>query len=83
MSAASLHRITRLPDGFPRSLTIKADAGAQFAHKPTSAWTWILLGDYMKHLVAAGLPRRLNIFPKIAVFSSAADARWLRDAPAK
>jgi 5,10-methylenetetrahydrofolate reductase len=33
----------------------------------------------MKHLVAAGIPRRLGIFVKLAVFSSAEDARWLRD----
>lgn len=62
----------------PRKLTQKADAGAQFAQTHL-CMDIDLLGDYMRHLVAAGLPRRLGIFPKVAVFSSAADARWLRD----
>jgi 5,10-methylenetetrahydrofolate reductase len=37
-----------------------------------------LLADYMTHLVAAGLPRRLSIFVSLAVLGSAEDARWLQ-----
>lgn len=62
----------------PEKLTRKADAGAQFAQTHLCMDT-DLLSDYMKHLVAAGVPRRLGIFAKLAVLSSAADARWLRD----
>ncbi len=62
----------------PEKLTMKADAGAQFAHTHL-CMDIDLLSDYMKHLVVAGMPRRLGVFPKIAVFSSAADARFLRD----
>ena len=62
----------------PQKLTQKADAGAQFAQTHL-CMDMDLLGDYMKQLVAAGIPRRLGIVAKIAVFSSAADARWLRD----
>ncbi len=62
----------------PEKLIQKADAGAQFAQTHL-CMDLDLLGDYMKHLVAAGLPRRLGIIAKVAAISSAADARWLRD----
>ena len=66
------------PGWAPEKLTLKADAGAQFAQTHL-CMDMGLLRDYMKHLVTAGLPRRLVVFAKIAVFSSAADARFLRD----
>ena len=66
------------PGWVPEKLNLKADAGAQFAQTHL-CMDMGLLRDYMKHLVAAGLPRRLVVFAKIAVFSSAADARFLRD----
>ncbi len=66
------------PGWVPEKLTLKADAGAQFAQTHL-CMDMGLLRDYMKHLVTAGLPRRLVVFAKIAVFSSAADARFLRD----
>ncbi|HET6564706.1 MAG TPA: hypothetical protein VFG52_04775, partial [Xanthomonadales bacterium] len=37
-----------------------------------------LLENYMQHLVANHVPRRLRIFVKLAVLSSAEDARWLK-----
>jgi methylenetetrahydrofolate reductase (NADPH) len=62
----------------PEKLIQKADAGAQFAqtHLCMDAG---LLTQYMRQLVAAGIPRRMGIFVKLAVCSSADDARWLRD----
>ncbi|HNP65598.1 MAG TPA: methylenetetrahydrofolate reductase [Woeseiaceae bacterium] len=69
----------RPPPGWvPEKLSLKADAGAQFAQTHL-CMDMDLLRDYMRHLVTAGLPRRLVVFAKIAVFSSAADARFLRD----
>lgn len=66
------------PGWVPEKLNKKAAAGAQFAQTHICMDT-DLLQNYMKHLVAAGIPRQLGIFVKLAVFSSAADARWLRD----
>jgi methylenetetrahydrofolate reductase (NADPH) len=62
----------------PEKLKLKADAGAQFAQTHI-CMDAKLLSNYMQHLVAAGIPRRMGIFVKLAVFSSADDARWLRD----
>jgi methylenetetrahydrofolate reductase (NADPH) len=66
------------PGWVPEKLIQKADAGARFAYTHL-CMDPVLLGDYMKHLVAAGLPRRLSIVVTLAVLSSAEDARWLRD----
>lgn len=66
------------PGWVPEKLNKKIAAGAHFAQTHICMDT-DLLQNYMKHLVAAGIPRRLGIFVKLAVFSSAADARWLRD----
>lgn len=66
------------PGWIPEKLSQKADAGAQFAQTYVCMDT-ALLSHYMTHLVAAGIPRRLAIYVKLAVFSSAEDARWLRD----
>jgi methylenetetrahydrofolate reductase (NADPH) len=66
------------PGWVPDKLNQKSAAGAQFAQTHI-CMDMHLLQSYMKHLVAAGIPRRLGIFVKLAVFSSAEDARWLRD----
>jgi methylenetetrahydrofolate reductase (NADPH) len=66
------------PGWIPEKLCQKADAGAQFAQTHICMDS-ALLSNYMKFLVAAGIPRRLGIFVKLAVFSCAEDARWLRD----
>jgi methylenetetrahydrofolate reductase (NADPH) len=66
------------PGWVPDKLNLKIAAGAQFAQTHICMDTE-LLQSYMKHLVAAGIPRRLGIFVKLAVFSSADDARWLRN----
>lgn len=66
------------PGWQPRKLTEKADAGAQFVQTHVCMDPDMLRG-YMKHLVAAGLTRRLSFFVTLAIFSSADDARWLRD----
>jgi methylenetetrahydrofolate reductase (NADPH) len=66
------------PGWQPRKLTAKADAGAQFVQTHICMDPEMLRG-YMKHLVAVGLTRRLSFFVSLAIFSSADDARWLRD----
>lgn len=66
------------PGWQPEKLAGKADAGAQFAQTHI-CMDMDLLSSYMKFLVAAGIPRRMAVFVKLAVFSSADDARWLRD----
>jgi len=66
------------PGWMPDKLSQKADAGAQFAQTHI-CMDMGLLSNYMKFLVAAGIPRRLGIFVKLAVFSCAEDARWLRE----
>lgn len=60
----------------PEKLATKADAGAQFAQTHI-CMDMDLLSRYVKSLVAAAIPRRLAVFVKLAVFSSADDARWL------
>jgi len=62
----------------PEKLSAKIAAGAQFAQTHISM-DLAVLQDYMRHLVANGIPRRMGIIAKLAVLSSAADARWLRD----
>ena len=65
------------PGWVPEKLTRKADAGAQFMQTHI-CMDPALMRDYMKHLVAAGLPRRLSFFGSLAVLGSAEDARWLQ-----
>ena len=64
------------PGWKPAKLERKADAGVQFvmAHICMDPE---LLKNYMKHLVATGLTRRLSIIVSLAVPGSADDARWL------
>jgi len=66
------------PGWVPEKLSRKADAGAQFVQTHV-CMDMDLLRNYMQHLVAAGVPRRMAIQVKLAVLSSADDARWLRD----
>jgi methylenetetrahydrofolate reductase (NADPH) len=60
----------------PEKLKKKADAGAQFMQTHV-CMSIPLLRNYMKHLVANGLLRRLSVFVALAIPSSADDARWL------
>jgi methylenetetrahydrofolate reductase (NADPH) len=66
------------PGWVPEKLMRKTEAGVQFvmAHICMDPG---LLRRYMKHLVAAGLTRKLSVFVSLAVISTADDARWLRD----
>ncbi len=64
------------PGWIPEKLTIKADAGAQFVLTHI-CMDIPLLREYMKHLVASGLLRRLSVIVTLAVLGSADDARWL------
>jgi len=66
------------PGWVPEKLNTKADAGAQFAQTHI-CMDPELMSNYMKFLVAAGLPRRMRIFVSLVVASSAEDARWLRN----
>lgn len=86
-------RLTVLPDFFigglvtphaakagwnPVKLRKKVDAGAQFVQTHV-CMNIPLLRTYMKHLVATGLLRRLNVFVSLAIPGSADDARWLAE----
>lgn len=62
----------------PEKLGLKIAAGAQFAQTHI-CMDLPLLKDYLQHLVAHGIPRRMGLFIKLPVLSSAGDARWLRD----
>jgi methylenetetrahydrofolate reductase (NADPH) len=62
----------------PRKLIQKADAGAQFLLTHVCMDT-DLLREYMKHLIAARLTRRVSIVVSTAILSSASDARWIRE----
>lgn len=66
------------PGWTPEKLTHKADAGVQFVLTHICMDPG-LLRAYMKHLVAAGLTRRLSVFVSVAVPASAEDVRWLLD----
>lgn len=69
---------TPQPGWVPDKLTRKADVGVQFVLTHLCMDPPLLAG-YMKHLVAAGLTRRLSVFATLAVLGSAEDARVLRD----
>jgi methylenetetrahydrofolate reductase (NADPH) len=62
----------------PEKLRKKVDAGAQFVQTHV-CMNMPLLRTYMKHLVATGLLRRLNVFVSLAIPGSADDARWLAE----
>jgi methylenetetrahydrofolate reductase (NADPH) len=66
------------PGWNPQKLTKKVDAGAQFVQSHV-CMDIPLLQNYMKHLVATGLLRRISVFISLAIPGSAEDARWLRD----
>jgi 5,10-methylenetetrahydrofolate reductase len=65
-------------DWVPRKLLAKAEAGAQFLLTYTSMDTEIVR-RYMKRLVATQLTRKLNIIVSTVIFTSAEDAKWVRD----
>jgi methylenetetrahydrofolate reductase (NADPH) len=65
-------------DWVPRKLVEKADAGAQFLLTHICMDT-DLLREYMKHLIAARLTRRVSIVVSTAILSSASDARWVHE----
>lgn len=64
------------PGWHPEKLMRKADAGVQFVITQL-CMDIALLREYMKHLVAAGMPRRLSVFITLAIPGSADDARHL------
>lgn len=66
------------PGWVPEKLEKKCAAGMQFVLSHICMDT-ALLRSYMKHIVASGLKRRMNVFISLAICSSADDARWLRD----
>jgi len=65
-------------DWVPRKLTEKADAGAGFMITYPCMDTALLRG-YMKHLVDNKLTHRFSFIVTLAILTSAADAKWLRD----
>ncbi|MCB1844273.1 MAG: methylenetetrahydrofolate reductase [Halioglobus sp.] len=67
------------PGWLPKKLNDKVDAGARFALTHI-CMDMQLLRDYMKHLVAARLLRRINVFASLAIIHSEDDAKWLKKA---
>jgi methylenetetrahydrofolate reductase (NADPH) len=65
-------------DWVPRKLLAKAEAGAQFLLTYTSM-DIEMLRRYMKRLVATQMTRKLNIIVSTVIFTSAEDAKWMRD----
>jgi methylenetetrahydrofolate reductase (NADPH) len=65
-------------DWAPRKLLAKAEAGAQFLLTYTSM-DIEMLRRYMKRLVATQMTRKLNIIVSTVIFTSAEDAKWMRD----
>jgi methylenetetrahydrofolate reductase (NADPH) len=66
------------PGWNPEKLLKKIEAGVQFAQAHV-CMDMPVLRAYLKHLVAAGLLRRISIFASLAIPASADDARWLRE----
>jgi methylenetetrahydrofolate reductase (NADPH) len=64
------------PDWTPRTLLRKIEAGAQFM-MTNVCMDLPVLRSWLKHLVAAKIPRRIDIVVSIAIPESADDARWL------
>ena len=65
-------------DWVPRKLLAKAEAGARFLLTYTSM-DIELLRRYMKRLVATQMTRRMTVIVSTAIFTSAEDAKWMRD----
>lgn len=65
-------------DWVPEKITSNVDAGAQFLLANANMDVRILR-DYMSHLVAAKLTRRVTVVVSSLILTSADDARWLRD----
>lgn len=65
-------------DWVPEKITSKVDAGAQFL-LVSANMNVRLLRNYMSHLVAAKLTRRVAVIASSLILTSADDARWLRD----
>jgi methylenetetrahydrofolate reductase (NADPH) len=66
------------PDQVPTKLIEKIESGAQFVQTHV-CMNMELLRNYMKHLVAHDLIRRVSFFGGTAIFPSAEAARWLRE----
>ena len=62
----------------PRKLLAKADAGAHFLLTYT-CMEIDMLRRFMKRLVATKMTRRMTVIVSTAIFTSAEDAKWLRD----
>jgi len=65
-------------DWVPRKLQAKADAGAHFLLTYT-CMEIDMLRRFMKRLVATQMTRRMTVIVSTAIFTSAEDAKWLRD----
>jgi 5,10-methylenetetrahydrofolate reductase len=65
-------------DWEPRKLLERADAGAEFFITFT-CMDIDLLRRYMKRLVATQLTRKATFIVSLTIFSTAAEARWMRD----
>ncbi len=65
-------------DWIPRKLLARTDAGAHFIITYTSM-DMDLLRRFMKRLVATQLTRKAAFMVSIAIFTSAAEAQWMRD----
>ena len=65
-------------DWMPRKILAKVDAGARFMLTYT-CMDIDLLRRYMKRMIAAEITHKLTIVVSIVIFSSAEEARWLRD----
>ncbi len=67
-----------MADWVPRKLLAKAEAGARFLMSYTSMDIDVLR-RYMKRLVATQMTRKVSFVVSTAIFTSAAEANWLRD----
>ena len=65
-------------DWMPRKILAKVDAGARFMLTYT-CMDIDLLRRYMKRMIAAEITHKLTIVVSIVIFSSAEEARWLRE----
>lgn len=66
------------PNWVPVKLIENIEAGAQFV-QTHACMNMKLMRNYMKHLVAHNLIRKVSFFGGTAIFPSAEAARWLRD----
>lgn len=65
-------------DWVPRKILAKVDAGARFLLTYT-CMDIDLIRRYMKRLVATKMTHKTSFIISTAIFTSAADARWMRD----